>query len=302
MCTAVAKYFKGKGWVIAKNRDQDYVSEVSFKDYKTKKVGEIFFMYDFETKYREGMNYKGLVIITTSLTPTLLGESNAKDGDDIEKALHMTDPKEAAEFLVKQKMTGFIFCCTPEKLVLVEAAKMDQGKGEYHSVIKEISKTEVISRANHGIELPWAGFQSGIKKQQDIWRKSSEMRMEQALKATKNAKDAKEMLEGLASKMTDDFQYNVFRIENKPRQMRTIFQSAYVPSDELIIIRPIQTKMDIKVSREMIHVDVLDNSSLHKLYDGKIKHFSKIVPKNDEEIKTVIQKEQFLSFKEFVNY
>ena len=107
MCTIVAKYFKGQGWVLAKNRDQDYVSHISFKDVKDKKVGELLFMYDFETKYKEGMNHKGLVIITTSLTPTLLGESNKKDGDNIETALGMTDPMEAAEFLVKQKINTF---------------------------------------------------------------------------------------------------------------------------------------------------------------------------------------------------
>ena len=79
MCTAVAKYFKGIGWVIAKNRDQDYVSSVAFEDEENKNTGEIILMFDHETKYKEGMNHKGLVVITTSLTPTLLGESNAKD-------------------------------------------------------------------------------------------------------------------------------------------------------------------------------------------------------------------------------
>ena len=98
MCTVVAKYFKGIGWVLAKNRDQDYVSSVAFEDEENKNTGEIILMYDHETKYKEGMNHKGLVVITTSLTPTLLGESNAKDGKDIEKALNMTDPMKAAEF------------------------------------------------------------------------------------------------------------------------------------------------------------------------------------------------------------
>jgi hypothetical protein len=302
MCTIVAKYFKKTGWVLAKNRDQDYVSQISFEDEKDKKVGEILLMYDYETKYKEGMNYKGLVIITTSLTPTLLGETNGKDGKNIEIALHMTDPMEAAKFLVKNKMTGYIFCATPEKLVLVEAAKTDQGKGEYHSTIREVSKTEVVARTNHGIDFEWAGFQYGVMKQQDIWRKSSEMRMEQALKATKNCKDAKEMIEAMSSKMTKDLQFNVFRVENKPRQMRTIFQSAYVPSETVLIIRPIQCKMDVNVSREKIHIEILDNTELHKIYDGRIKHFSKIVQKSDEEFKTVVQEEQFLGFREYVNY
>jgi hypothetical protein len=242
MCIVVARYFDKTGWVLAKNRDQDYVSEITFKDKNDPKVGEVFTLYDHQTKYQEGMNYKGLTIITTSLTPSLLGESNDKDGEYIAKALHMTDPMEAAKYLVKKKMTGFTFCATPNKLVLVEAGRTDNGKGEYKYTIRVVPKTEFIVRTNHGIDLPWAGFQKGVNDQQDIWAKSSRLRMLQAEHTTKKAKNAVEMLDGLIQRMTPDLQLNQFRVQSKPRQMRTIFQWAFVPSEAMAYIRPIETK------------------------------------------------------------
>jgi len=299
MCIVVAKYFDKTGWVLAKNRDQDYVSEITFKDKNDRRVGEIFTLYDHQTKYQEGMNYKGLTVITSSLTPTLLGESNDRDGEQILKTLHMTDPMEAAKYLVKKKMTGFIFCATPNKLVLVEAARDENGKGEYQHTIRVVPKTEFVVRTNHGIDLPWAGFQKGVNDQQNIWAKSSRMRMLQAEHTTKKSKTAPEMLDGLIQRMTPDLQLNQFRVQDKPRQMRTIFQWAFVPSEALVYIRPIETKFELNVDREMIQAKVLDNEPVREIYGKKIKQFTPI--KVDDEgniIKTV--KEELKSFKQFI--
>ena len=48
MCIIAAKYLKDIGWVLAKNRDQDYVSKISFRDELDPDVGEILVMYDHE--------------------------------------------------------------------------------------------------------------------------------------------------------------------------------------------------------------------------------------------------------------
>ena len=108
------------------------------------------------------------------------------------------------------------------------------------------------------------------------------------------------MLDALASRVADDLQMNCFRVENKPRQMRTIFQWALVPSKSIAIVRPIQTRMTLKVTPNKIDVEVLDNQVIKKLYDGRIKHFSTIhVYNNGEEYKTTI-KESVKSFKEYI--
>ena len=288
MCIIAAKYFENTGWVVAKNRDQDYVSHVSFRDELDPDVGEILVMYDHEIKYQEGMNHDGLVIVTTSLTPSIQAETNKKDGDSIYHALRMKQDQ-AVKYLVRQKITGFIVVATPEKLILIEAGRKDQGKGEYQSTVTEIPKTKTIVRTNHGIDLPWAGFQFGFTDTQDMWRKSSESRKELAELALVRAKTPVQMLDALASRRHNDLQMNLFRVENKPRQMRTIFQWVLVPSDDVAIIRPIQTKLDLKVTKHKLRVEVIDNDIIKKTYDGRIKHFAKIETIDDGEIKTVIK-------------
>ena len=74
-------------------------------------------------------------------------ESAEKDGNKIYKALHMSQ-KDAANYLIKEKVTGYIFLCTPEKLMLIEAAKMDDGKGEYKAKLKIETEPENKKEAN----------------------------------------------------------------------------------------------------------------------------------------------------------
>lgn len=288
MCIIAAKYFKGTGWVLAKNRDQDYISTVSFRDEPDPDVGEILVMYDHEIKYQEGMNHDGLVIMTTSLTPRLSLETNKKDGDTVYHALRMKQDQ-AIKYILKQKMTGFIFVATPERLVLIEAGRKDDGVGEYQSTVTEIPTNKTIVRTNHGIDLPWAGFQYGFGDTQDLWRKSSESRKELAELALVRAKNPVQMLDALASRRADDLQMNLFRVENKPRQMRTIFQWALVPSEDVALIRPIQTKLHLKVTHDKLRVEIIDNEIIKKIYDGRIKHFAKIEKIQSGDIKTVIQ-------------
>lgn len=305
MCVVVAKYFQDKGWILAKNRDQNYVATLRFLDKSDPEVGEIFVMDDLKIKYKEGMNYHGLTIITTSLTPVIKIEDNSSDGANIYKALHLTDPMEAAKYLVSKEMTGYIFCATPDTLVLVEAARKDkngeQGVGKYEYTIRTVPHDEFVVRTNHGVDLPWAGFQPGYDKTQDMWYESSITRMEIAERLTRDAKNPVEMLDGLAARDHEDLQLNVFRIEEKPGQMRTIFQWAFVPGEAIVYLRPIETKMDVNVSREMIQVKVVDNSNIKKAYNGEIRHFTKLkVSPETDEVKSVTEG-TLMPFKKFIS-
>ena len=53
MCIVAAKYFEGTGWVLAKNRDQNYIPVTTFIDKPDPKVGEIFVLDDMKIKYKE---------------------------------------------------------------------------------------------------------------------------------------------------------------------------------------------------------------------------------------------------------
>ena len=91
----------------------------------------------------------------------------------------------------------------------------------------------------------------------------------------------------------------LFRSKKK-EDMRTIFQWALVPKTHTVYIRPIQTKMDLNVSREMVKAKVLDNQVIKKTYDGHIKNFSKIERVNGGDEVRTIQQEKFLPFKAFI--
>lgn len=299
MCIVVAKHFKEFGWTVTKNRDQDYVPDVNFVDEKHKAVGEVLVMYDKTTGYKEGMNHEGVGIITTSLTPLISLETNNKDGKLIDNALGMKDPKKAASYLEKNKLTGYIFIFSKDKLFLIEAARKEDGKGKYESTMREVPKDEVVVRTNHGIDLPWAGFQEGVSERQDIWCKSSKIRMEQGEKIAAKAKTPFDVLAGLASKVNDDLQMNLFRVAIKDRQMRTIFQTLYVPSEKKMYMVPIQCRMTLDTDREFIHTEVLDNSHIKKIFGRKLKHFAKI-EKHGDVVKCV--EESFIpSFKQFIS-
>jgi hypothetical protein len=298
MCVVVAKHFNDIGWVLAKNRDQDYVSDITFADEKNPNVKEIFTLYDRNTGYREGMNYKGLTIITASLVPNLTDETDKSDGNLIHDALKMSDPEKAAEFLVKKKLVGFIFIANRDKLVLIEAAKDNHGEGEYHHITRVVPHSELVVRTNHGVDLPWAGFQKGIKEKEDMWRASSESRKRLTEKAVKSATTPQQILDALAAKHNSNLQMNPFRVENKPRDMRTIFQWVLVPSHDTVYVRPIHCRMKLKFTKDYINMKIIDNDVITKTYGSKLKNLCKIKVTDDGDTLKFMS-ESTLTFSEF---
>ena len=50
MCVIVAKYFDNVGWVGVKNRDRNYVPDLSFRKKKNKNT-EVLYFWDDITQY-----------------------------------------------------------------------------------------------------------------------------------------------------------------------------------------------------------------------------------------------------------
>jgi len=50
MCVIVAKYFEGTGWVGVKNRDRNYVPDLSFRKKQNKNTETLYFWDDI-TQY-----------------------------------------------------------------------------------------------------------------------------------------------------------------------------------------------------------------------------------------------------------
>ena len=66
MCVVVAKYFDNLGWVGVKNRDRNYIPEISLKSLQTDGT-EIMLFWDDITQYCEGFNSGGGCILSASL-------------------------------------------------------------------------------------------------------------------------------------------------------------------------------------------------------------------------------------------
>lgn len=310
MCIIVAKFFKGTGWTLTKNRDQDYVPDITFVDKKEKDVNEILVMYDKNTKYCEGMNHAGVCILSASLTPILKDETDDEDGEKIYDALKLSTPKEAVDYLQKKKLVGYFLVANKKECYLLEGVRdfnLVKGKSdkEYYSTLRKLPLTEVVVRTNHGTDFKWAGFHPGITELQDKYYKSSVNRQKIALKVAKEATKPEDIINGLCQKHDDDLQMNAFRVALKERQMRTIFQIMLVPNDEKMYIRPIQAKMDIHTDREHLSIEVFDNDVIKKYYGNqKFLRLAKIKRYAENGVTYIKCTEEFspLGFKEIKQY
>lgn len=239
MCIIVAKYFNDIGWVAAKNRDQDYVPKISFRDKKYDIDEEVLVMYDNLTRYNEGINNQEVSVITTSLTPILKDETDSRDGNIIHESLKHDNPLAVAKFLISKKLSGNIVVYNRDDLIQIEGAFDKDGK--YHFIAKKIPKNKIVARTNHGIWLPWAGFQRGTDLTQTKYRISSESRLKMAEFVAEDAKMPIELIDGLTKKFTNVSQLNCLRTAKKKDDLRTTSQIMIVPSERTMYIRPIQS-------------------------------------------------------------
>ena len=66
MCVVAAKHFKDTGWILVKNRDRNYPTEV--KLVQSQRAGiERLFLRDTTTGYSEGLNEHGVAIVSASV-------------------------------------------------------------------------------------------------------------------------------------------------------------------------------------------------------------------------------------------
>lgn len=103
MCIVIGKYFSGTGWVAIKNRDRNYIPEISFKKNTARGV-EILYFWDDITQYCEGMNSAGVGILSASLMVlddekeiSKRSKTPSKDGAKIKKALQYPNAKLTAD-------------------------------------------------------------------------------------------------------------------------------------------------------------------------------------------------------------
>lgn len=250
MCIVAAKYFNGIGWVAVKNRDRNYIPEISFKRTTANGV-EIMLFWDDITKYCEGINSGGVGVLSASLMVkddekeiTIRTKKPSKDGIKLKRALQYPNVKAVAKSLINDKLPGNTLIFDRETCYLLEGCWKPGGykSKKYDYVIKEIPKDRIIVRTNHGIWLPWAGYQrkSG-ERNQTMSRISSESRFDIAEHVLPFANSPTELLDLLAGTYIDNPQLNSLRTTHKQKQMRTTSQIMIIPSEWTLFMRPIQS-------------------------------------------------------------
>lgn len=276
MCIIIGKYFPDRGWVGIKNRDRNYIPEISF--HKSHRNGqEIVYFWDDITKYCEGLNQQGIAVLSASLMVLddekeieKRSKQPSKDGIKIKKALTFTSIQDVVKSLITQKLPGNTLIFNKENMYLLEGAWQPGGYKDkkYSYKLKKIPHDEVVVRTNHGIMLPWAGYQKGDNKNQTLSRISSESRKLIAQWVAANSTTAEDVLDNLTHDFTGNGQLNAFRTTTAKKKMRTTSQILIVPGETTMYLRPVQSHIhfnfwDFNHPEQKIWVELLSNRALY---------------------------------------
>jgi len=278
MCIIIGKYFEDIGWVAFKNRDRNYIPEISFKKKEAKGV-EILYFWDDITQYCEGLNSAGVGVLSASLmvlddekeieTRT---KTPSKDGAKIKKALTLPNVKAVAMSLIESKLTGNTLVFDQENMYLIEGAWRpgEYATQGYEYRVKKIEKDETVCRTNHGVWLDWAGYQRTEESDSEtLSRISSESRKLIAEIVTKVSQTPDEILDGLCKDFTRDGQMNALRTSTEKKKMRTTSQIMIIPKEKTMFVRPVQSNIrfnfwDLNNPNQQTWIEILSNRVLYK--------------------------------------
>lgn len=249
MCVIIAKYFPDHGWVAVKNRDRNYTPEISFSRYHDTDTGtERLLFEDDVTKYAEGINSRGVCILSASLMviddekeiTTKSAKKISPDGRRIKAGLFLPNARAAMFDCIQSRLTGNNVFLDDDDCYLLEACVRD---GRYGYRWAKIPREQTVARSNHGIWLPWAGYQRGKDDNQHLSRISSEARLLQAQAVVNAAQDPQDMIDGLVQTYVDHPQLNVMRTDTHRKKMRTTAQEMVIPRERTLFCRPISSHM-----------------------------------------------------------
>lgn len=277
MCIIAAKYFDDFGWVGVKNRDRNYIPEISFHR-NTDNGVEIMMFWDDITKYCEGFNSGGVCILSASLMVlddekeiTVRSKKPSRDGVKIRRALKYPNIKAAARSLIGDKLPGNTVIFDKDTCYLLEGAwepgKYEQKKYVYR--IKEIPRDQHIARTNHGVWLKWAGYQRDPRDTANTKsRISSESRLLIANTVVEKAKTPEELIDSLAGTYINNPQLNSLRTAHSTKMMRTTSQIMIIPGEDTMFLRPVQSHITFNFwklnhPRQDLWVEILSNRVLY---------------------------------------
>ena len=275
MCIIIGKYFDDFGWVGVKNRDRNYIPEISFRKHHHDGI-EILYFWDDITQYCEGMNSQGIAVLSASLMVlddekeiTQRAKTPSKDGAKIKRALAHNNIKSVIKSLINEKLTGNTVIFDQDNMYLLEGAwqKLEARKN-FRFKVKKISPDETVVRTNHGVWLPWAGYQRSQDTAETMSRVSSESRRLLAQRVTARSQDPEDIIDGLTLNFTGNPQLNPLRTTHDKKKMRTTSQILIIPRERTMYVRPVQSHMhfnfwDMNRPEQRTWVEILSNRVLY---------------------------------------
>ena len=277
MCILMGKWFPEQGWVGAKNRDRNYIPNISFR--KVHHNGsEILYFWDDITQYCEGFNNSGVSILSASLM-VLDDEKEIEtrtrkpspDGVKIKRALKANTLSDAVNMCIDQKLPGNTLIWDKQHMVCLEGAwrpgEYDRKGYAYH--VEEILRNQTVTRTNHGVWLPWAGYQRGKSKSEYMSRVSSESRKLIADWVADQAETPEQLIDLLTVNYTNDPQLNALRTTHARKKMRTTSQVLIVPEQRTMFVRPVQSHIHYNFwkmnhPQQQTWVELLSNRVLYQ--------------------------------------
>ncbi len=263
MCVIGAKYLKNFGWIGFKNRDRNYFATVKIKNEFNSL--EKLIIRDSVTRYSEGINENGIGILSACLSVKddedeitiarnsliALGKYYSPIGQTIRAALSLPTLNLAIQHLIENQTTGHTLLFNTHTLYILEGAYQLDINGlkteNYEYVIKKIEPNEnCIVRTNHGIFLPYAGYQYNELNWDS--RVSSEERFNQVNEKLERADSGNEIIEAFSSTTNENAQFNPLRIDYAEKNMKTTGQIMIVPKLRKLRYRPILGEMIIDSS------------------------------------------------------
>jgi hypothetical protein len=236
MCTIIGKKFDGIGWVGIKNRDRGLPTKSNLLRQNMNGVQSVT-LIDEQTHWTEGMNSKGIGIISSSLDP-IIGKHPteekhiSKNGTRFSKALEETTVEGAMDVLKTLKATGCIMVFDKNTMYLIEGHDTT-----HEQVVKKITDDWIV-RTNHGIYIPGAGYQSDNDNIiLNMRRLSSEARLDIGKYICQNAKTPTEMMVDMAKTWSDNPQLTTIRVPTKDIPTRTTEQLMIIPGKNEMFIR-----------------------------------------------------------------
>jgi len=262
MCVVVAKHLPDYGWVIAKNRDRNYKPVVSIKQSNRNGVQRLY-IQDDKTRYTEGVNEYGVAILSASIMVKKDEKEGAAAGSDdqsertyyapdgyrIRTALFKKTAKSALNTLISMQIPGNTIIADNNDCYILEGAFRDYHgpNKKYEYRFKKLKKTDGIVRTNHGIDLPWAGYQQNKDNHHEkASRRSSENRLKVVLKQLKSIKTPEDMLQVLSSREEKDPQMNPMRMDDRRKSMKTTGQLMVIPQERTLHYRPTYSEISLK--------------------------------------------------------